>query len=134
MVDTRHAAAPPLARQHERGFTLIELVVVLALVGMLLTLAAPRYFGIIDRNRARVQLQNASVMRDAIDKYYGDLGRYPDTLEDLVSKHYLREIPIDPVSEQRDWTVVAPSDPSLGAIFDVTPNRAADAASAAGGG
>lgn len=133
MVDARHTAAGPLARRREPGFTLIELVVVLALVGMLLTIAAPRYFGIIDRNRARVQQQNASVMRDAIDKYYGDLGRYPDTLEDLVTKRYLREIPIDPVTEQRDWTVVAPPDPTLGAIFDVTPSRAADAASAAGG-
>ena len=105
----------------------------MTLIALLLTLAVPRYFTAMDNGRSRVQQQNLVTMRDAIDKYFGDLGRYPDTLEDLVSKHYLREIPIDPVSEQRDWTVVAPPDPSLGAIFDVTPSRAADAASAAGG-
>ena len=134
MVEARHADTVPRLRRSVRGFTLIELVVVLALVGLLLTIAAPRYFGIIDRNRERVQHQNASVMRDAIDKYYGDLGHYPDTLEDLVSRHYLREIPIDPISEQRDWSVVAPADPSQGAVFDVLPHGAAEAASAAGAG
>jgi len=116
----------PHAARHG-GFTLIELVVVLALIGLLLSIAAPRYFQIIDSNRERVQRQNLSVMRDAIDKFYGDLGRYPDTLDELVTQHYLREVPVDPVTEQRDWVVVEPGDGKPGAVYDIRPLAAASA-------
>ena len=103
------------------GFTLIELVVVMALIGLLISIAAPRYFGIVDNGRLSVQRQNLSVIRDGIDKFAGDLGRYPDTLEELVTRRYLREIPLDPVSGSRDWAVLAPSDGTAGAVFDVQP-------------
>jgi general secretion pathway protein G len=113
-----------------RGFTLVELVVVLTLIGLLLTLATPRYFHIVDRGRDTVQRQNLSTIRDAIDKFYGDLGRYPDSLEELVTRRYLRQVPVDPATEQPDWTVVAPADPTSGAVYDIHP--AGTAASAAG--
>ncbi len=103
------------------GFTLIELMVVMVLIALLLTLAVPRYFGLIDSGQTKVQQQNQAVMRDAIDKYYGDQGRYPDTLNDLVMKHYLREIPVDPVTQTRNWITVAPRDSGQGAVYDVTP-------------
>jgi general secretion pathway protein G len=102
-----------------RGFTLIELVVVMAMIALLLTLAVPRYFSGLDNGRRAVQAQNIATMRDAIDKFYGDNGKYPDTLEDLVTRRYLRAMPVDPVTELPDWVVIAPADPTLGAIYDV---------------
>jgi len=104
-----------------RGFTLIELVVVMALIGLLISLAAPRYFHVVDSGRASVQRQNLAVIRDALDKFAGDLGRYPDTLEELVAKRYLREVPVDPVSGSREWQLIGPSDGTPGAVFDVHP-------------
>jgi general secretion pathway protein G len=115
----RHAGRP--------GFTLIEMLVVMTLVALLLTLAVPRYFTALDHGRERVQRQNAATLRDAIDKFFADQGRYPDTLEDLVAKRYLRQIPLDPVSEAADWAVIPPADPSLGSVYDVQPAPRADA-------
>lgn len=124
MVKTHRAPIRPPG-----GFTLIELVVVMALIGLLLSIAAPRYFGIVDNGRQGVQRQNLSVIRDGIDKFAGDLGRYPDTLDELVARRYLREVPLDPVSGSREWLVLAPTDGTPGAVFDVQPpDNAASAA------
>lgn len=100
------------------------MLVVMSLIALLLTLAVPRYFGSIDAGRITVQRQNATTIRDAIDKFSADLGRYPESLDDLVAKKYLRQVPIDPVSESAAWTVVAPPDPSQGAVYDVLPPEA----------
>lgn len=102
-----------------RGFTLIELTVVLALIALLLTIAGPRYFHTLDNGRLSVQRQNIAALRDAIDKFHGDQGRYPDTLDELVQKRYLRAIPVDPVTERSDWTVVPPQDSLAGGVYDV---------------
>ena len=80
------------------GFTLLEMLVVMTLIALLLTLALPRYFHALDYGRANVQKQNVATIRDAIDKFHGDLGRYPDTLDELVARRYLRQVPVDPVS------------------------------------
>ncbi|QCB45687.1 prepilin-type N-terminal cleavage/methylation domain-containing protein [Hydrogenophaga sp. PAMC20947] len=104
-----------------RGFTLIEMLVVMTLIAMLLTLAVPRYFGSLEKSRIRVQQQNVATLRDAIDKYKADLGRYPDNLQDLVVKSYLRQIPLDPVTEAADWVVIAPADPQTGNVYDIQP-------------
>src|SRR5258706_3128662 len=82
-----------------RGFTLIELLVVMAIIATLLTLAVPRYFHSTDRAKEAGLKQNLAQMRDSIDKYYGDRGRYPDALDDLVSRKYLRKIPPHPINE-----------------------------------
>jgi general secretion pathway protein G len=102
-----------------RGFTLIELVIVMATIALLLTLAVPRYFQAIDNGKINVQRQNIATIRDAIDKFYGDQARYPQTLEELVRMRYLRAIPVDPLTETPDWVVIAPQDPALGGVFDV---------------
>jgi general secretion pathway protein G len=116
------------------GFTLIEMVVVMSLIALLLTLAVPRYFHALDNGRVAVQRQNLATMRDAIDKFYGDQGRYPDALDELVSKRYLREVPVDPMTEKPDWTILPPTDASAGAVFDIRSSLepAAGAASASG--
>jgi general secretion pathway protein G len=101
------------------GFTLIELVVVMATIALLLTLAVPRYFHAIDNGKLSVQRQNIATIRDAIDKFYGDQARYPESLQELVQARYLRSVPVDPLTEAPNWIVVAPPDPTLGAVFDV---------------
>jgi general secretion pathway protein G len=108
------------ARTALRGFTLIELLVVMAIIATLLTLAVPRYFGSVERAKEAVLKQDLATLRDSLDKYYGDTGRYPDSLEDLVTKRYLRSIPVDPLTESNStWMLVAPPDPDKGGVFDV---------------
>ncbi|MBC3873836.1 type II secretion system protein [Undibacterium flavidum] len=103
-----------------RGFTLIELLVVMVVIAMLLSLSVPRYFGNVDKAKESVLRQNLAHMRDAIDKYFGDTGRYPESLEDIVTKKYLRKIPTDPITERTDsWVIVSPEKKELGNIFDV---------------
>ena len=114
-------ATPRWAATRARGFTLIEMLVVMTLIALLLTLAVPHYFHSLDNGRLNVQRQNVATMRDAIDKFYGDLGRYPDTLDELVTKRYLRQIPLDPVSETPNWVVIAPQDTTLGNVYDIQP-------------
>lgn len=103
-----------------RGFTLIELLVVLTIIAILLTLASPRYFGGVEKAKEAVLKQNLTSLRDALDKYYSDHDRYPDRLEDLVSNHMLRTLPVDPVTESTaTWLLVAPEPPLTGGIADV---------------
>jgi len=104
-----------------RGFTLIELLVVLAVIATLLSIALPRYFGSVERSKEVTLKQSLTVMRDAIDKFYADNGRYPDSLADLVDKRYIRALPVDPITESADtWTVVAPPEGSAkGSVYDV---------------
>jgi general secretion pathway protein G len=127
----RHATSTnPPTRRHTGvvGFTLIEMLVVMTLIGLLLSLAAPRYFATLDHGRLNVQRQNLATIRDAIDKFFADQGKYPDTLDDLVTKRYLRQVPLDPLSEATNWVLVAPQDPTQGAVYDVQPAPKPDAA------
>ncbi len=103
-----------------KGFTLIELLVTMAIIALLLALAVPRYFGRVDIAKETVLRDDLHQMRDAIDKFYGDNGRYPDTLQDLVTRKYLRRIPPDPITDSdRTWVVVRPSDANQGGVYDV---------------
>lgn len=103
-----------------RGFTLIELLVVMAIIATLLTIAVPRYSGTVDRSKEVALKQTLAVMRDAIDKYHGDTGRYPDAIDDLVGKRYLRAAPIDPITESAvTWMIVPAPDGGSGAVYDV---------------
>ncbi len=109
-----------LANLAQRGFTLIELIVVMTIVSLLLTLAAPRYFRSIERSKETVLKANLTSTRDALDKFHSDTGRYPDQLDDLVNKHYLRTLPWDPVLERADaWILEAPVDGQAGAIYNI---------------
>ena len=112
------------------GFTLIELLVVMTIIATLLTLAVPRYFGGVDRAKEAVLKQNLATLRDCIDKYNGDTGRYPNSLDDLVTKKYLHAIPNDPITETpATWIAVPPEDLKKGAVYDVksgAPGKAID--------
>jgi general secretion pathway protein G len=103
-----------------RGFTLIELLVTMAIIALLLSLAAPRYFSGVDKAKETVLRENLHRMRESIDKFYTDRGRYPASLEDLVTEKYLRKIPPDPVTDsETTWIVIPPTDPQKGRVFDV---------------
>ncbi|HSO06080.1 MAG TPA: type II secretion system protein [Pelomicrobium sp.] len=112
------------------GFTLVELLVVMAIIALLLTLAAPRYFRSVTTAEETVLKENLVLMRDAIDKHYGDHGKYPASLDDLVQRRYLRSIPPDPITKSAGtWVVVPPPDPSQGGVYDVrsgAPGEARD--------
>lgn len=105
----------------ERAFTLIELIVVLAIIGVLLSLALPRFAASVDRSKEAVLRQNLAAMRDALDQFYADTGVRPSSLGDLVTRRYLREIPLDPITDTRDgWIVIEPPpDSGAAGVFDV---------------
>lgn len=101
------------------GFTIIELLIVMTIIALLLTLAAPRYFRHLDGAKETVLRENLFVLRDAIDKYRADKGVYPPTLNDLVQARYVRAVPQDPITERHDtWVTVAPRDGEK-AVFDI---------------
>ena len=112
------------------GFTLIELLVVMAIIAALLSLAAPRYIGNVDKAKEAALRENLSTLRDVVDKHYADVGKYPATLDDLVTRKYLRKIPIDPVTDSNQtWIVIAPDDVQKGGVYDVrsgAPGKARD--------
>lgn len=114
-----------------RGFTLIELMVVLTIVALLLSLAVPRYFNSVQRSKETVLRANLATTRDAIDKFYGDRGRYPESLDQLVEFKYLRSVPVDPLTESAaTWVIVAPPQSDrAGAVFDLRSGAAGQSAS-----
>jgi general secretion pathway protein G len=106
--------------RRNQGFTLIELLVVMAIIATLMTIAMPRYFNSLETSREATLRQSLAVMREALDHYYGDTGRYPESLEQLVEQRYLRNAPLDPITERRDgWQVVAPPEGVSGSVADI---------------
>lgn len=95
-------------------------MVVMAIIATLLTLAVPRYFGNVEKTKEAVLHENLSSLRDSVDKFYSDTGKYPQTLDDLVSKKYLRTVPLDPITESSTtWVIIPPEDPQLGGVYNV---------------
>lgn len=102
------------------GFTLIELMVVMAIIATLMTIAMPRYFSSLENSRETTLRHSLAIMREALDQFYGDTGRYPESLEELVGARYLRSLPLDPITERRDlWMLLPPPDGTLGTVADV---------------
>jgi len=105
-LPTPRTASRGARASSRRGFTLIELMVVVSIIGILVSIAVPTYRNIVERARETVLRQNLAVLRDVIDQYYADKGKYPEGLESLVSEGYLRHMPIDPITGKSDWVTV----------------------------
>jgi general secretion pathway protein G len=117
-------------RRRQWAFTLIELLVVFAIIATLLSLVAPRYFQSIDRSKEAALQENLATLRQALDKYQDDTGKYPGSLEDLVNARYLRKVPLDPITESVDtWVLVSPPDARKGGVFNVKSGAAGNSAS-----
>jgi len=121
MVKVRRALLPrkPI---FQSGFTLIELLVVLSIVAMLLTITVPRYFNSMDASKETVLVENLRTTREAIDKFYSDTARYPESLDELVVKRYLRSVPSDPVLGASDaWILISPPNAAIGkgGVYDL---------------
>jgi general secretion pathway protein G len=109
----------------KKGFTLIELMIVMTIIGILASIAVPNYrWGIIKAKEAvlREDLYN---LRTTIDQFYADQGKFPDSLQEIVDKKYLRDIPKDPFTNQKDsWVVITPPSSAdgqeiKGSVYDV---------------
>ena len=110
-----------MTRQEKKsGFTLIELMVVLAVIATLLAIAVPRYFASLEKSREAVLHQDLALLRETLDKYYGDKGKYPDAIDDLVNSKYLRSVPVDPITDSNaTWVSIPPEPPEIGGVYDV---------------
>ena len=107
-------------RRQKSGFTLIELMVVMAVIAILLSIALPRYFSGLEKSREAVLRQDLALLRETLDKYYGDNGKYPDALDELVSRRYLRSVPIDPITDSNaTWVSIPPELPEMGGVYDI---------------
>jgi general secretion pathway protein G len=104
-------SAARLGRRARAGFTLIEVMVVMALIVVLASIGLTLYANSVTRAKESVLKEDLFRMRDAIDQYYADKGKYPSTLQDLVSEKYLRSIPADPFTNSADTWREIPSEP-----------------------
>jgi general secretion pathway protein G len=98
-------------RNGERGFTLIELLVVISLIVLLASIGLVMYQNSVQRGREAVLKEDLFRMRDAIDQHYADKGKYPASLEDLVSAGYLRKVPVDPMTQSTETWQTVPAEP-----------------------
>ena len=110
-------------KNRQEGFTLLELMIVIAIMGILLTIAQPSLKASIVRAREAVLREDLFQLREAIDQYYADNDKYPPTVQDLLNQQertrsYLRDIPKDPFTGATDWITVA-SENEDGGVFDV---------------
>lgn len=101
----------PNGKSQSIGFTLVELLVVLAIIALLLTIATPRYFTNLERAKEETLRHDLHIIREAIDKYYGDKGSYPSSLQKLVEYKYIDKIPVDPVTEKASTWVLEQAEP-----------------------
>ncbi len=104
-----------------RGFTLIEMLIVITIIGILLALAQPSYQRAVTSAKEATLKENLFVLRDVLDQFYADNGKYPANLTELVEKRYLRRIPKDPITGSTEWVAVPAVDDKgqEAGIFDV---------------
>jgi len=102
-------------RRNEQGFTLLELIIVIAIIGILATIAMPKLMHTPDKAKEAVLRTDLRTFRDVIDQYYADKGKYPPSLAALVEDQYIRAVPIDPMTKSADTWVTVFEEPKLDA-------------------
>lgn len=119
-MEFRMGNGDTMFKHKSKGFTFIELMVVMAIIATIIAIAMPRFFDGLERSKETALKQNLKEMREAIDHYHTDKGEYPVNLQTLVSERYLRFIPADPITEKTDtWQIITPPDNSI-RVYDVT--------------
>jgi general secretion pathway protein G len=103
VIGKKRLAIENLRRKSQIGFSLLELMIAMFIVIILLSVALPTYQRSVQHARETVLKENLFQMRRAIDQYTADKGKLPESIDKLVEEEYLREKPIDPITEQREW-------------------------------
>ena len=108
-------------KMNQRGFTLIEMLIVISLIGILASISAPNFQRYVIRAKETSLKRTLFVLRDVTDQYYGDHGKYPDSLEQLAEERYLRAVPKDPFTNSATtWIIIPPEgDSEEGGVYDV---------------
>lgn len=102
----KHRHPSTRSHQNQLGFTLLELIVVVTMVGILTAIAVPNLIQMPRRAEESVLKTNKKAIQKALDQHHADLGYYPESLDALVEEEYLREVPFDPMSGEREWKLV----------------------------
>lgn len=109
-----------MTTRNQKGFTLIEMMIVLAIMSILATIATPNMQRYIVRAREASLRETLFVFRDVIDQHYSDQGKYPGSLQELVKMKYIRSIPIDPITgSSSTWIIIPPEGEEKGGVYDV---------------
>ena len=109
---------------NKKGFTLIELMIVVSIIGILAAIAVPNYRWGIVRAKEAVLRETLYTFRTTIDQFYADQGKFPDSLQEMSDKKYLRTVPKDPIETGKEWVIIAPPAPAdgsevKGSVYDV---------------
>ena len=105
---------------NNKGFTIIEMMTVIAIIGILATIAAPSFQKSVIRAKEASLRNSLFVLRDVLDQYYADHGDYPETLEVLTQKKYIRKVPEDPFTRSEEtWILIPPEGEGLSGVYDI---------------